>query len=83
MSTDLKIEKNKYWIKEGLPVSHVDYPNIKMTVEKIVKQVRDVVIGEKTKKVPFVIGVRCYWIDDEKVPHKVVFNTRSLKPREI
>jgi hypothetical protein len=82
----------KNWIEEGLDVAHKDNPEQKMTVNRILRQNKQIKVQEgddwvsKTKS--FIIGVEVhYWeLDKDTEKNKLMiakFHTRLLIPWEI
>ena len=81
-SDNLKLvadKANKYWIEKGMAVFHIDYPDLKMRVDQIRKDAKDIKIGDKTERKTFIIGVDVHWIDADNRSQKARFNTRELK----
>lgn len=79
------MEKTKYWISTGIEVIRRDditELNIdrlrlfKMVVDKIVKRKID---DEMVR----IEGVRCHWIDNNRVYQTGLFHTHELIPYEI
>ena len=76
---EVKVEPEKYWIKNGLLVSHVDYPGIKMRVREIKKFSKNVNDGSGgMKEHTFIKGVVCTWLDKEHKYQQGLFHTREL-----
>lgn len=76
----IKEKASKYWIEKGMAVFHIDYPDLKMRVDQIRKDAKDIKIGDKTERKTFIIGVDVHWIDIDNRSQKARFNTRELKP---
>ena len=76
----IKEKANKYWIEKGMAVFHIDYIDLKMRVDQIRKDSKDIKIGDKTERKTFIIGVDVHWIDANNRSQKARFNTRELKP---
>jgi len=77
----LEKEKEKYWIKEGICVKHVDYPNVKMRVifiKKVDKQIFDGTGNKVLRK--FTLYVECQWLSVDNEIQKAKFTTRELQP---
>jgi len=88
MSTETKTENKsksktlspKYWITVGAEVIHRDFPQVKMYVDRIVKQTKLVKSGEGSKPVMFILGVDCHWIDGTGNFKQGRFLTMELLP---
>lgn len=79
--SEIDLQKEKYWIKNGIAVQHIDYPEIKMRVQdvkKIRKKIHDGKGGMTDRT--FVVGVLVTWLDKKGEFQKGVFSTRELKP---
>lgn len=82
-SIKLEKEQDKYWIKTGNAVTHVDYPKIKMRVQNIKKFIKKVNDGTgKMVDRTFINGVNVTWVDNEGKFQKGTFTTRELRPFE-
>ena len=67
--------EDKYWIKSGMSVGHVDHEDIKVYVDKVLKS-KDKEGRSYTK------GVLCHWLDGDGKYCTGVFHTKELKPLE-
>lgn len=82
-SNEIKVEEGKYWIKNGIAVYHIDYPNIKMRVQEVKKFTKKLDNGSGEKKdFTFIKGVACTWLDSGHKFQKGVFHTRELRKWE-
>ena len=76
----VKQDPNKYWIKQGMEVCHVDNKELKMYVDRIQKIVRKINIGNgEMRDKTFILGVDCHWLDAQKEYKKGLFNTKELE----
>src|SRR3990167_7925183 len=73
--------ENRYWIKNGLAVSHIDYPGIKMRVQQLRKVQKEINDGRGGKKLAeFIAGVSCTWLDQEHKFQQGLFHTKEIIP---
>ncbi len=81
ISIDPPKQENKYWIKNGEAVRHIDYPELKMRVMEVKKFTKELKDGSgQTKPVTFVRGVVCTWLDRDGKFQKGMFHTREIQP---
>lgn len=71
-------KKDKYWIKAGVKVKHIDYPNLVMRVVRILRQNKKIRIGNEQKDKMFILGVECNWVDSDGKYQVGKFGTRQL-----
>ncbi len=72
--------KVKYKFREGEEVAHVDNPELKMYVERLVKSSRTIDDGPNGKKViNYIQGVRCHWWQGTELKANI-FHTKELVP---
>lgn len=76
---------NKYWIKEGIAVRHKSWPELKMYVETINKQVKEVPEDNSKNDTikmlkTFTINVTTHWITPEGIYQRGEFHTTELEP---
>ena len=80
---EVKMEEpndSKYWIRTGMAVQHIDYPEVKMRVLDVKKFTKELNDGSGNKRqVTFVRGVICTWLDKDSKFQKGLFHTRELK----
>jgi len=62
-------EDSKYWIRAGMNVGHVDFPGMRIVVERISRD------GERR-----IDGVECHWVDKAGGYNKGKFFTWELMP---
>lgn len=73
--------QDKYWIKNGIAVHHVDYPKIKMRVQQLRKVTKEINDGKGGKKnAEFIAGVTCTWLDKDHKFQTGLFHTKEILP---
>lgn len=66
-------EEDKYWIKPGIAVTHVDHEGVVMRVDRVIKTTN------KEGRI-FIRGVLCNWMDSTGGYQEGTFHTLVLRP---
>jgi len=75
---------SKHWIKKGIPVVNITNLEKVFIVDHIVfKSKRIRVNAEEKKNVNHIVGVKCYYIDDNNEKINMVFHSKELVPVDI
>lgn len=77
--------KDKYWIKNGMAVRHKGWPEQKMYVMSVNKEVKEVPEDTVKKEVvqvlkTFTINVKTHWLDKNFTYQQGEFHTTELEP---
>jgi hypothetical protein len=76
---------DKYWIKDGMPVRHKGFPEHKMFVVSIKKELKDIPddtpIPDEGRMInrTFVVLVTCHWLTVTGEYQKAKFHTTELE----